>query len=118
MHELDQQIFQSTLLIRGATVGSYGAINDELEFQSTLLIRGATSGAGDVLDYVTISIHAPHTRSDPAVRLKIPFPADFNPRSSYEERPIVGMPVPVALPFQSTLLIRGATLHCLAITMR
>ena len=33
-----------------------------------------------------ISIHAPHTRSDPQSGVPHGLPRDFNPRSSYEER--------------------------------
>ena len=57
------QIFQSTLLMRGATevTGAYGMLST---FQSTLLMRGATF-SGWCYDFaVKISIHAPHARSD------------------------------------------------------
>ena len=81
-----KMIFQSTLLMRGATV--YGDLSTEWEvFQSTLLMRGATTSA--------------------IVNLTI---GDFNPRSSCEERPTqYVLFCPVCL-FQSTLLMRGATL--------
>ena len=81
--------FQSTLLMRGATVffraqkeaGRYFNPRSSCEerraisrstkanglFQSTLLMRGATSGTVDLSDYPKyISIHAPHARSDGA----------------------------------------------------
>ena len=55
--------FQSTLLMRGATlqaVKSYA----KAKFQSTLLMRGATVAQADHIADVVISIHAPHARSD------------------------------------------------------
>ena len=79
-------LFQSTLLMRGATRSFVGSVESAL-FQSTLLMRGAT-GAGslvknqrcdfnprssceerqDIEDIewidASISIHAPHARSD------------------------------------------------------
>ena len=59
-----QQItFQSTLLIRGATSASTRTPLPYL-FQSTLLIRGATYVLLRQPRHMTISIHAPHTRSD------------------------------------------------------
>ena len=61
--------------------------NITLKFQSTLLIRGATITPDNAVDELSISIHAPHTRSDPNV-------AAANV---------------VFWVFQSTLLIRGAT---------
>ena len=57
-------IFQSTLLMRGATA-VYFASGKTLPFQSTLLMRGATSSR--------LTLRA---RS-----------SNFNPRSSCEERP-------------------------------
>ena len=57
------RIFQSTLLMRGATSLSYLLMSAVARFQSTLLMRGATIA----------------TRADCRSR-------DFNPRSSCEER--------------------------------
>ena len=56
--------FQSTLLMRGATKDENG--NPLLtEFQSTLLMRGATHQSAIILyEACKISIHAPHARSD------------------------------------------------------
>ena len=102
-------------------------------FQSTLPIQGATD------DYVAeqidkcISIHAPHTGSDPSdyscrkcgsnfnprspyrERLEEMIDSqwiyDFNPRSPYRERqldPLLGLSL---LLFQSTLPIQGATIY-------
>ncbi len=101
--------FQSTLLMRGATVMRSGKLSARL-FQSTLLMRGATQDC---------------RRGSWAVR-------NFNPRSSCEERPNfinlrcllhkISIHAPHARSdgfcvcalfagrvFQSTLLMRGAT---------
>ena len=56
-------------------------------FQSTLLMRGATVCFCVTLRRFDISIHAPHARSDPEVSIHTPSPWYFNPRSSCEERP-------------------------------
>ena len=61
--QLSDALFQSTLLMRGATqklvqAGIYSP------FQSTLLMRGATYSREDAEKYLHISIHAPHARSD------------------------------------------------------
>ena len=103
-----QTLFQSTLLMRGATYsGNLAAVRKEFQstllmrgatqcwchslspprFQSTLLMRGATDGLREVESRVLISIHAPHARSD-IMR------AGFSRMRSI---------------FQSTLLMRGAT---------
>ena len=101
-------LFQSTLLMRGAT-SARSSLACIIRFQSTLLMRGATRtiiwrsewdsfqstllmrGATLVIDlkrYITlISIHAPHARSDHTV------PNEGNR----------------TVRFQSTLLMRGAT---------
>ena len=58
-----RKIFQSTLLMRGATAMT--AINAvSALFQSTLLMRGATPARLLSWRPPTISIHAPHARSD------------------------------------------------------
>ena len=79
------------------------------EFQSTLLIRGATLNCSPCESCFLISIHAPHTRSDLADLKHIVKHVDFNPRSSYEERPAWHRHSAGPCRFQSTLLIRGAT---------
>ena len=77
-----------------------------------------------------ISIHAPHARSDVDCGRLRPYAGNFNPRSSCEERrgaggcpairqisihapharsDSVAKFVPLAVAFQSTLLMRGAT---------
>ena len=77
--------FQSTLLMRGATVASEEPYTAD-RFQSTLLMRGATA------------------RHVSAGR-----PSNFNPRSSCEERLIKAVDEHNNYSFQSTLLMRGAT---------
>jgi len=77
--------FQSTPLIRGATIAgiswpSKGRIS---------IHAPHTRSDRDTAESITsrkISIHAPHTRSDPAKRQPQHPCADFNPRPSYEER--------------------------------
>ena len=55
--------FQSTLLMRGATVQLLCA-DCHNRFQSTLLMRGATRRLARSVGAGQISIHAPHARSD------------------------------------------------------
>ena len=55
--------FQSTLLMRGAT-RQQRRIEEARKFQSTLLMRGATIQPFCFCIFPTISIHAPHARSD------------------------------------------------------
>ena len=126
-------LFQSTLLMRGATRYNLDEVQMAIVFQSTLLMRGATQ-LSDMLESIGyISIHAPHARSD---GMRDPEQAghrkDFNPRSSCEERQhnspytisdsyfnprssceerrpnkvLVALRIKA---FQSTLLMRGAT---------
>ena len=100
--------FQSTLLMRGATILIEGIIYDRI-FQSTLLMRGATSLCLHNLLLLIISIHAPHARSDLCQYLELHRLLHFNPRSSCEERRVRTRCVCNTLIFQSTLLMRGAT---------
>ena len=58
-----QTLFQSTLLMRGAT-SSQRPLRLPAQFQSTLLMRGATDSASHAFHHARISIHAPHARSD------------------------------------------------------
>ena len=55
-------------------------------FQSTLLMRGATSISLRRLSGIMISIHAPHARSDVRQASCTLCHIHFNPRSSCEER--------------------------------
>ena len=56
------------------------------EFQSTLPLRGATLGVERDTSYSVISIHAPLTGSDGLSRMHSCHVAYFNPRSPYGER--------------------------------
>ena len=78
-------------------------------FQSTLLMRGATLDHDHVVRVTGISIHAPHARSDFGYQACHFLRIDFNPRSSCEERQIYITLADDTLVFQSTLLMRGAT---------
>ena len=78
-------------------------------FQSTLLMRGATASGRYVSDCTSISIHAPHARSDRWYNKAVHADDDFNPRSSCEERPDYTAKPKKPVIFQSTLLMRGAT---------
>ena len=77
--------FQSTLPARGATLLVNGLWHDQI-FQSTLPARGATGERAHTARMLLISIHAPRTGSDGALKKLFP-----------------------SLLFQSTLPARGAT---------
>ena len=81
-------------------------------FQSTLLMRGATCAWPGICSGDTISIHAPHARSDARARRGSCLASYFNPRSSCEERPDLAVRAFEVSEFQSTLLMRGATGTC------
>ena len=85
----DDKPFQSTLLMRGATVLSICRCMVLASFQSTLLMRGATRPLARFSRPTRISIHAPHARSDVS---------RFSHFCSFTR-------------FQSTLLMRGATVR-------
>ena len=131
MHK-QQLIFQSTLPARGATQDMYGAVAPEGAFQSTLPARGATASIRFLVGgTVNISIHAPRTGSDEAVRAWNNDERNFNPRSPHGERLCRRLPAPRGqyfnprsphgerrsgenrfhgfAAFQSTLPARGAT---------
>ena len=61
--EAEKPVFQSTLLMRGATKGIAAGLGN-IQFQSTLLMRGATTLVFKDFIVLLISIHAPHARSD------------------------------------------------------
>ena len=126
-------LFQSTLLMRGATILAFLLIQWS-RFQSTLLMRGATSCPQHLHAISSaISIHAPHARSDATPSTTSTARRYFNPRSSCEERPgcrlatttsTISIHAPHARSdtaldigphtepiFQSTLLMRGATVR-------
>ena len=86
MTQIDVTLFQSTLLMRGATQ-QHNAEVGGVPFQSTLLMRGATRFWVYVdAKRVLISIHAPHARSDFTRTGLRTMRSYFNPRSSCEER--------------------------------
>ena len=123
--------FQSTLLMRGATTATTAMIrNGHFNPRSSCEERRASVQRGQL--HHRISIHAPHARSDQKKRvctharqsyfnprssceerrdLKVErlVLRHFNPRSSCEERPDHCKGIAVAVIFQSTLLMRGAT---------
>ena len=78
-------------------------------FQSTLPLRGATVGDQLAALEQQISIHAPLTGSDLPSLTLVPPPFDFNPRSPYGERQLAPKLIRRASKFQSTLPLRGAT---------
>ena len=95
--------------MRGATVTAGESVYQLSQFQSTLLMRGATIVFGRAALRLVISIHAPHARSDSskgeidmAITISIHAPharSDFTVGSGGGDIAI----------FQSTLLMRGAT---------
>ena len=89
------QLFQSTLLMRGATSLPTAWRHSRELFQSTLLMRGATGGRQNAGRH-----------------------RHFNPRSSCEERRIAAAGRSGRVEFQSTLLMRGATSHILSTLRR
>ena len=68
-------------------------------FQSTLLMRGATQNGVHVAEDGSISIHAPHARSDDIVLARLEAGNYFNPRSSCEERRKFMAPPPSLMHF-------------------
>ena len=130
-HVIKDDIFQSTLPVRGATEivrgvwgerrnfnprSPCGERHDESpddrcngEFQSTLPVRGATDG--DVQDSrsTLISIHAPRAGSDERPAYTAGSFEDFNPRSPCGERHVTRLVHAGSGKFQSTLPVRGAT---------
>ena len=79
--------FQSTLPMRGASVGAYYEVFYN-RFQSTLPMRGATLKRL-VTAKPAISIHAPHAGSDKAHTKCHQYHHNFNPRSPCGERHII-----------------------------
>ena len=101
--------FQSTLLMRGATTQGLLVVKCSL-FQSTLLMRGATNGKDFFELPDTISIHAPHARSDFTARAVVSC-SMISIHAPHARSDFSALPVPLAhIKFQSTLLMRGATL--------
>ena len=126
-------IFQSTLPLRGATFRGHLrarhvrfsihaplAGSDTAPPSSTTRARifnprspcGERPSAADgAADLVLFSIHAPLAGSDAIISPLISMSKVFNPRSPCGERPIYASASPVCRYFQSTLPLRGATVH-------
>ena len=79
-------VFQSTHLLRGATLPSRPYSACSRKFQSTHLLRGATHFDVRRFAQAAISIHAPLARCDPAGRSPCRARWHFNPRTSCEVR--------------------------------
>ena len=129
---LSLRTFQSTLLMRGATVGQVCAMSEPGKFQSTLLMRGATRRipTAETLDctFQSTLLMRGATGFTMCASVFKEFQStllmrgatssllrtgnlrdDFNPRSSCEERRCGGDSLCTLRTFQSTLLMRGAT---------
>ena len=78
-------------------------------FQSTLPVRGATVGAARKVRRIRISIHAPRAGSDHCQNFDVLARRNFNPRSPCGERRRPVQPSSPPAAFQSTLPVRGAT---------
>ena len=124
-------IFQSTHPLRGATASMRSTsispinfnprtpcgvrlmnerVNITLEgFQSTHPLRGATRRSGGDRVLPLISIHAPLAGCDLQARQGLPAFRDFNPRTPCGVRPLRAHRLGVAMEFQSTHPLRGAT---------
>ena len=125
-------LFQSTLLMRGATrrdftqdsgqdisIHAPHARSDRAKayqviselFQSTLLMRGATWSRR--LSSTRLSNFNPRSSCEerPESQDRFAHIQDFNPRSSCEERHSTTVKLQFNVTFQSTLLMRGATVH-------
>ena len=102
-------IFQSTLLMRGATWSFAESLAALPVFQSTLLMRGATPWSRSMPAPMSISIHAPHARSDAYLAFVVRFMSLFQSTLLMRGATTVHTRTINALQFQSTLLMRGAT---------
>ena len=80
-----------------------------LLFQSTLPMRGATMGTVPAVPGRLISTHAPHAGSDSNHRELVSGGAYFNPRSPCGERHTLYGTINTVRKFQPTLPMRGAT---------
>ena len=78
-------------------------------FQSTHPLRGATRRSGGDRVLPLISIHAPLAGCDLQARQGLPAFRDFNPRTPCGVRPLRAHRLGVAMEFQSTHPLRGAT---------
>ena len=78
-------------------------------FQSTLLMRGATPTHGRLHYHRPISIHAPHARSDRRIDIR-QHDAAISIHAPHARSDVQYLRQEVFGKFQSTLLMRGATL--------
>ena len=100
--------FQSTLLMRGATL----EVRDSAlvqAFQSTLLMRGATGYFSVAWMTAYFNPRSSCEERQWGLVIGVPCRTHFNPRSSCEERLICTPHIAGKGLFQSTLLMRGAT---------
>ena len=103
-----QSAFQSTLLMRGATYAlTVRAPGEQISIHAPHARSDAA--ARDRNAVLHISIHAPHARSDMMSTRSARTSSNFNPRSSCEERQKEWAKFTGDIKFQSTLLMRGAT---------
>ena len=103
-------LFQSTLPLRGTTTRCQTSCAI-FGFQSTFPLRGATRNRDRRTSTMQISIHAPLAGNDLRARFAASRYPNFNPRSPCGER-LASMPVYLyRVKFQSTLPLRGTTLH-------
>ena len=93
----------------GERLRAFNPVFGQLLFQSTLPMGGATEGPSVVNDIQMISIHAPRGGSDSLNDVIYCSHRDFNPRSPWGERlGEIGDKL-LAVVFQSTLPVGGAT---------
>ena len=103
-----QQIFQSTRPMRGATRNQpKGGVL--VKFQSTRPMRGATIFLEVLCMTFYISIHAPHAGRDLLVISFLPTSLYFNPRAPCGARLSFMRKLIMKVSFQSTRPMRGAT---------
>ena len=106
---LKHKLFQSTLLMRGATFFRPFVDGENRRFQSTLLMRGATIPGryhGTRYGYFNPRSSCEERRH---LQIRARPQRHFNPRSSCEERLKTAERIEQQRLFQSTLLMRGAT---------
>ena len=114
--EGEEEQFQSTLLMRGAT-RCFRPLTQRRLFQSTLLMRGATCSILRRCMHGAISIHAPHARSDGVLKLKRDRSKEFQSTLLMRGATVYDGGRSWLGVFQSTLLMRGATVSILGIDL-
>ena len=111
------KIFQSTLLMRGATRSASPGISPGRNFNPRSSCEERHEAVFCQRRNKCISIHAPHARSDRGKHRHQNALCNFNPRSSCEERPLPLSSTSRLSRFQSTLLMRGATPNSLIVSL-